>query len=57
MIKIVFIVIEVILYVGYLSALGIAFKDKKYSLACGDCFVSGVCFVGFIVDLVHLIGG
>ena len=57
MIKIVFIVIEAILCIGYLSASDIAFKDKKYNLACGDCFVSGVCFAGFIVDLVHLIGG
>lgn len=34
-----------------------AYKDKRYSSACADFFVSGMCFSGVVLDVLHLIGG
>lgn len=34
-----------------------AYKDKRYSSACVGCFVSGICFSGFLFAVLHLIGG
>lgn len=34
-----------------------AYKDKRYSSACADFFVSGICFSGVLFDVLHLIGG
>lgn len=34
-----------------------AYKDKRYSSACADFFVSGICFSGFLYDVLHLIVG
>lgn len=34
-----------------------AYKDKRYSSACVDCFVSGVYFSGVVFDVLCLIGG
>lgn len=34
-----------------------AYKDKRYSSACADFFVSGMCFSGIVFDVLHLIGG
>ena len=34
-----------------------AYKDKRYSSACADFFVSGICFSGVLFDVLHLIVG
>lgn len=34
-----------------------AYKDKRYSSACADFFVSGICFSGVLYDVLHLIVG
>lgn len=34
-----------------------AYKDKRYSSACADFFVSGMCFSGVLFDVLHLIVG
>lgn len=34
-----------------------AYKDKRYSSACADFFVSGMCFSGIVSDVLRLIGG
>lgn len=34
-----------------------AYKDKRYSSACADFFVSGMCFSGIVFGVLHLIGG
>lgn len=57
MFEIVWIGLLLILTIVNLRADRTAYKEKRYSVACVGCFVSGIYFSGVVFYVFLLIGG